>query len=110
ALVHAFDALDQGAVFAKAAQSEGPQPLGQSRIDQRGLAFVEGDAGVAVQDLGDVAEVLGGEDELALDQRRSPGGGGHAASASLSGTIRSSSIRLIIRPSMAKMPLTKFFT
>jgi len=73
ALVHAVRTLHQFAVVSEAAQTQGPQPLGEARIDQRGLAVVQGDTGIAVQDFGDVAEVLGGEDELAFDQGLTPG-------------------------------------
>ncbi|MCY1243593.1 hypothetical protein D9M72_566170 [compost metagenome] len=110
-LVHALDALDQGAVITETAQAQQTQALGQAGIDQGGLALAQGDAGVGVQGLGDVAEVLGGEDELAFHQGLPSGDGRHAASASLSGRTWSRSIRLIMRPpSTAKMPLTKDFT
>ena len=86
-LVHAVHALDQGAVVAEAGQTQGAQALGQARIHERGLALVQGDARVGVQHLGDVAEILGGEDELALDDGSPAGGGGHAASASTCGRM-----------------------
>ncbi len=86
-LVHPVHALDQGAIVAKAGQAQGAQPLGQARIDQGGLALVQGDARVGVQHFGDVAEIIGGEDELALDDGSPAGGDVHAASASTCGRM-----------------------
>ena len=57
ALVGARLAFHQGAVIAEAAQADGSQTLGQPRIDQMGLAFGQDDAGFAMHQRRDLAEI-----------------------------------------------------
>src|SRR5690606_3556417 len=116
ALVDPFGGPHQLAVFPEVPQPERAQPLGQPRVDERGLALRQVDAGGGVDDLGDRLEVAGGQQKFALDDAGAcrllvgAGTSRHAASASVSGSTRSRAMRLTIRPSRANSPFTKVFT
>ena len=87
--------------------------LGQPRIDQRRLGLVQRDAGVRIDHRSNLGEIRARQRDI----RRSPdlvrdsllvnGWHAHAASLSECGKTASSSIRQIIRPSMARMPRAK---
>ncbi len=112
-LGRALRARHQIAIVAERSHLQSAQPLGQPRIDQRGLALLQMNAGVGVDHLRDAAEVVAAEQEIAGNHRPRPVAArgfrwqAHAASPTWVGMTLSSAIRLIMRSSIAITPMTK---
>ena len=97
---------DQVAIATELGHTQGTQPLAQTRVEQRGLAFRHRDTGFIVQQARDGLEIRCGQQELPIHHAAAAvcSDGAHAASASGRGRMRSSEIRLTMRPSMASRP------
>ena len=113
ALVRALGRADEVAIVAKAVEVQLAQSLDEPRIDQVRLRFVQIDAGVGVEHRRDLAEIAVRHLELAGDQRfaRAWLGDGrpltcHAAFSNCADMRLSSSMRPIMRPSIASTPRT----
>ena len=115
-LVRALRRPDEIAIVAEALEIERAQPLDQARIDQRRLGLGQIDAGVGVQHRRDVAgsrgRVISNSPSIRAIRRR-------ARRRTLAFTrpppsradmTLSSSMRPIMRPSIASMPRTKDLT
>src|ERR1700677_1623610 len=103
----------QLAILTKIREAEDAQALGEARVNQRRLRFLQIDAGVAIDHLGDPTKVVDPHHELAGNDlrgiaslRRVLRDDGHAASPTTFGIRLSKAIRLTKRSSIVITPRT----
>src|SRR5260370_32145944 len=91
------------------------QPLGQPRIDQRGLRFLKVNSGVLLEQGRNPVEVLRREREISRPRilsnliERRLGHGSQAASRRALGRVPPNATGLITRPCRARTPRTNVF-